>query len=121
MKSNSTANELRAALAGAERLGAGRPYPEALRQAAVAYYRQRKQQGARTEEIETELGVSGMSLSRWSRRSAERALGFREVEVIEAVPERERAERALVVHGPRGVRIEGLTVADIAELIERLS
>ena len=58
------------------------PYPEALRQAAVAYYRRRKQR-ARTEEIGTELGVSGMSLSRWSRGTAERALSFREVEVIE--------------------------------------
>jgi transposase len=121
MKSNSTAIELRAALAAAERTGAGRPYPEALRRAAVAYLHRRRQQGACLDEVQAELGVSGMSLSRWSRRCSQGITPFRPIEVLEAQPEPPMPVRAIVVHGPRGVRIEGLTVPEVAELLERLS
>ena len=120
MKSNATAEELRAALAMAERRGAGSPYPEALRQAAVRYLRKRQQEGAGVSEVGVELGVSGMSLSRWSRRPGESLLAFRDVTVVEAQPEPLRPEGAVVVYGPRGVRIEGLSVAEVAELLARL-
>jgi hypothetical protein len=120
MKSIFTASELRTALAAVERKGAGRPYPEPLRRAAVAHYRHRQQQGASLQEVEAELGVSGMSLLRWSRRSAALTPGFREVEVIEAQPEVSAPASGIIVHGPRGVRIEGMHVADVAELLRRL-
>lgn len=120
MKSILTASELRTALAAAERKGAGRPYPEPLRRAAVAHYRRRQQQGASLHEVEAELGVSGISLMRWSRVSTALTTGFREVEIVEAQPEASTPSSGIVVHGPRGVRIEGLHVADVAELLRRL-
>lgn len=121
MKSNLTASELRAALSGAERRGAGRPYPEELRRAAVAHFRRRREQGASAQEVEAELGVSGMSLSRWSRRSTSLTPSFRQVEVVEAQPEPRAPSSVLVVYGPGGVRIEGMAVAELAELLRRLS
>ena len=119
MKSNLTASELRTALAAAERQGAGRPYPEPLRRAAVAHYHRRQQQGASLQEVEAELGVSGISLVRWSRVTPALTSGFREVAIMEAVPEASAPSSKIVVHGPRGVRIEGLHVADVAELLQR--
>jgi hypothetical protein len=118
MKNEERAERLRGALATAERTGVGRPYPEALRATAVEYRREREREGAALCEVARELGVSAVSLERWSRRSPERETSFR---AIELVGEPMRRASPAVVHGPRGLRIEGLTVSEIAELIERLS
>ena len=119
MKNEERAERLRGALATAERAGAGRPYPEVLRVAAVEYRQDREREGAALREVAGELGVSAISLERWSRRSAERETSFRAIELV-GEPMR-RASAVVVVHGPRGLRIEGLTVVEIAELVERLS
>jgi transposase len=121
MKSHWTVSELRAALSAAERKGAGRPYPEELREAAVTYFRHRREQGARAHDVEAELGVSGISLSRWSRRPTSLRPSFRQVEIVEAHPEPSASCSVFVVHGPGGVRIEGMAVAEVAELLRRLS
>ena len=118
MKSEQQAEVLRAALAKADRSGTGSPYPEALRRAAVDYHRQRREEGASVRVVAAELGVSGLSLSRWSRSPGRPGQGFR---AIELVAEPVRRAGPVVVHGPRGIRIEGLTVADVVELFERLS
>lgn len=118
MKNEERVERLRGALATAERTGAGRPYPEALRAAAVDYRRERERQGAAVREVAAELGVSAISLERWSRRRREHETSFRAIELV-GDPVRRASEA--VVHGPRGLRIEGLTVSQIAELIERLS
>lgn len=121
MKSNLIASELRAALATVERRGAGRPYPAELRKAAVEYFRHRQEQGARARDVEAELGVSGMSLSRWSRSSTSLTPSFRRVELVEAHREPSAPCSVFVVHGPGGIRIEGMAVAEVAELLRRLS
>jgi transposase len=118
MKNEQRQERLRGELATAERAGAGRPYPEALRVAAVEYRREREREGAALRDVAAELGVSAVSLERWSRRRPEREASFR---AIELVGEPVRRGSQGVVHGPRGLRIEGLTVAEIAELVERLS
>jgi transposase len=119
MSSNQQGEELRRELAQADRSGVGRPYPEALRRAAVEYGRQRERQGASVGVVAAELGVSGVSLSRWLRKGQGVESGFRAIEVV-AEPYGATARR-LVVHGPRGLRIEGLTVLDVVTLLERLS
>ena len=118
MKNEERAERLRGALATAERAGAGRPYPKELRAAAVEHRREREREGAALGEVAAELGVSAITLERWSRKSPERSASFR---AIELVGEPVRRASAVVVHGPRGLRIEGLTVSEIAELVERLS
>lgn len=118
MKSEHEAKELREALERADRSGTGRPYPETLRRAALQYRHKREREGVSLRAVAAELGVSGATLTRWSRRRQELPTVFRAIEVVA-----EPAERpvALVVHGPRGLRIEGLSVEGLARLIERLS
>ena len=120
MKSGQRGEELREALAKADRSGAGSPYPEELRRAAVAYRRQREREGVGVAAVAAELGVSGLSLARWSRTLERAEPRFRAVEVVVEAERLERA-RTVVVHGPRGLRIEGLSVAEVAELLGRLS
>ena len=57
------------------------------------------------------------TLSRWlgEKRSAKR---FERVEVV-AVPAVPLAA-PILVHGPRGLRIEGLDIAAVAELVRRV-
>ena len=127
MKHEQRAEQLREALATVERKGAGRPYPVSLRQAAMEYCHQREQQGANINGIALELGVSTTSLMRWSRKAAKSAEGFRAVELVVepeshvAVSKPARLAAGVSVHGPRGLRVEGLTIAELAELIDRLS
>lgn len=118
MKNEQQGARLREALATAERSGAGRPYPESLRAAAMAYRREREREGAGLREVAAELGVSSVSLERWSRKNPGAKMSFRAIEVV---GESVRPASGLVVHGPRGLRIEGLTVAQLAELVARLS
>lgn len=98
-------------------------YTPEQRQQAVEYVRERQQQGASVEEVARQLGMSSWTLSRWS--SAERRVK-REPERAGLVPVEVKAERAvaraggLVVHGPGGVRVEGLSVEDAVELLRGL-
>lgn len=118
MKSEQQVRQLREALETADRAGAGRPYPESLRRAAVEHHREREREGASVREVAAELGVSDASLMRWSRTEPEIGHGFR---AIALVAEPVGRMNGAVVHGPRGLRIEGLTVAELVELWERLS
>jgi transposase len=117
-----TAERLRAELATAERSGSGRPYPLALRREAVAYVEARRKQGVGCVAAARELGVSAFSVGRW-RASLSAALApvFRPVVLAEPLElGSESGSSALVVHGPAGLRIEGLDLAAVAELWRRL-
>ena len=104
---------LRQALASAVRVGVGRAYPAELRARAIAYIVRRRRDGVSDERISVELGVHVMTFRKWV---GGRTNAFASVAVIE--PPR---AGALVVHGPRGMRIEGLALDEIAQLWERLS
>jgi transposase len=117
-----TAEQLRAALAGTERRGAGRPYPAALRREVVAYVKARRDQGIGLVAAAREIGVSAFSVTRW--RSAQRSgpeSTFRKVVVTESCADAVILETmGIVVHGPRGLRLEGLPLQAVAELWQRL-
>jgi hypothetical protein len=70
--------------------------------------------GAKLVEVATELGMKFHTLSRWMGERRPTA-GFERVEVIAPV-----APRALIVHSPRGLPIEGLDVAGVAEFVRRV-
>jgi hypothetical protein len=118
MKNEEQVRQLREALAAADRAGAGRPYPPTLRRMAAEYHREREEEGASVRRVAGELGVSEASRVRWSRTEQERAPGFHAVELV---AEPVRRPSGAVLYGPRGWRVEGLTVAELAELMERLS
>ena len=108
---------LKQALASAERGGVGRAYPAAIRERAIAYVGRRRAEGVADEAIGRELGISPMTFRRWvgARPSAFTLATIVEPEA--AAP----PSGALVVHGPRGLRVEGLDLAAVVELWERLS
>jgi len=95
--------------------GRGRPYPKGLLEKILSYTVARRRQGAQLLTVGAELGISGNMLGRWlgARKASPR---FERVQVA-AGP---APTRTLVVHGPRGLRIEGLDVGGVAELVRRL-
>jgi transposase len=107
-----TSEEIRAAVGRLVRRGRGLAYPKALRDEIVEYSRARRSAGATLLVLEAETGVCWRTLSRWTA-AGRRSKAFRRVEI--AAP-----RVALVVHGPRGLRIEGLDLDGVADLLRRL-
>jgi transposase len=106
----------RAAVRQAGKRGAGRRYPVAVRRQGAAYLAARRAGGAAVSVVTRELAVRRDTLLGWARPAAAPAKArFLPVAVVE-----ERAGR-IVVHGPHGVRVEGLDLAGVAELLRRLA
>jgi transposase len=104
-------------------VGTGRRYPRALRKALTAHAEARQAEGATLEVIGSELGMSSRTLWYWLRKQPEVKRQARArllpVQVVEA--QMQQQQGSIVVHGPRGMRIDGLDVATLAELLQRLS
>ncbi len=113
------AAEFRAAARRAGPRGAGRRYPAPLRQVATEYLRRRQADGVAVSTVAGELGVKRHTLLAWAAAPVGAAA------TPEFVPVRVVADLArpstIVVHGPGGLRIEGLDLADVAELVRRLA
>ena len=109
--------ELRQALSVLGPRGRGKPYPRGLMGNLLSYTVARRRQGAKLVEVATELGMQNQPLSRWlgEKRAAKR---FDRVEVV-AGPAVSIAS-PILVHGSRGLRIEGLDMAAVAELVRRV-
>jgi transposase len=110
-------SELKAArrLLESSRTPSGRLRAEARRGVVESVERARAS-GMTYASISVALGVDLDALHRW--RWTERV--ERPAMVAVRVQEPVRAA-SLVVHGPRGLRIEGLTVGELADLVQRLS
>jgi transposase-like protein len=88
--------------------------------AAVSFAVRRLERGESAAQIATELGLKGGTLQRWLQRHRRGAGGqggsrFHEVEVTP------KQGRHVVVHGQFGVRVEGLSLDETAELLRKLS
>lgn len=99
--------------------GAGRRYPPAARRLAVEYSRRQRAAGTSVEAISRELGVKRHTLVAWTAAAREIATSPRFVPV--SVVADAATPSKIVVHGPGGVRIEGLDLAGVAELLRRLA
>lgn len=91
-----------------------RRYTRELREEAVAYVERRKREGASVERIASELGVSSVSLSRWSRAKG----NTKSLVPVEIVANEDPSGLSLLT--PRGYRLEGLSEASAVRLLERL-
>jgi transposase len=98
--------------------GRGRPYPRGLLEKLLSYTVARRRQGLKIEEVGAEIGMSWRTLQRWLGEKRSKAR-FERVQVVTPTPATAAAS-AIVVHGPRGVRIEGLDVDGVAALVRRL-
>jgi len=112
-----TIDEIRTALVRSNE-GVGRPYPVHIRAAVLAHAERQRRAGIGLEAFAAELGLSATTLRKWKREAAAAAQpAFCEVEIVTP----SAPASALVVRGPAGLRIDGATIADIAELLRRLA
>jgi hypothetical protein len=108
--------ELRVELSALSPRGRGRAYPKGLLEKLLSYTVARRRQGASIIEVASEVGMNFRTLARWlGERKAAR---FGRVKVV-AAPVASAAP-LIIVHGPRGLRIEGLDLAAVAELVRRV-
>lgn len=103
----------------AARLRAGRPrrsarYPDEFRHQVVQHTRSGQAQGRPLKEIAREVGLPWQTVHRW----LDQAPRLRRVRLA-AGPERSSAARLTLVTS-QGLRVEGLTVEDLAALLRRL-
>ena len=110
--------ELKAEVANLGPRGRGRPYPKGLLEKVLSYTVARRRQGAKLIEVAVELGMHNHTLSRWlgEKRAATKFVQVVARPAAAALP----LASAIVVHGPRGLRIEGLELAAVAELVRRV-
>jgi transposase len=101
-------------------------FTAAARGMAATYAKARMASGVKVDDVAAELKLNTWTLQRWLQRHArgefekgpgKQKAGFARVKVREPAP---AAVGRLVVHGARGVRVEGLTLENIAALLERL-
>jgi hypothetical protein len=90
---------------------------ERFKRKALARWRLLAASGVSLEQAALEIGVAVVELRAWSRGVEVEAPLFVPVQVEGETAER----RALVVVLAGGVRVEGLTVAEVAELVRRLA
>ena len=90
-----------------------RRVPGELRAEAVAFAKAERASGQRYRSIARALGLKADTLMRWCRDSHEPK--FARVVVKRA------AQPRLTVHGPRGTRIEQLSIEQVVELFGALS
>jgi hypothetical protein len=102
---------------GTQRLG--RRYPEALRRDIVKHAEECFAAGIPWAQVAKGVGITGCTLLQWRKDALPpQQATFLPVAVIE--PPR-HSQGQLVVHGPAGLRIEGLDLDGVAELIRRLA
>jgi hypothetical protein len=116
------ANRIRGAIEGLNR-GRRERIPDTIRAAVKGYVRQRRAKGASWRQLSAAVGLSIESLRRyaaesgaWHRRGRVVAVSLRP----EAV-RRDEGPRGLVLVTARGMRLEGLGVAEAVEVLRGLS
>lgn len=106
----------REAVRRAGKRGPGKRYPAELQRRGAEYLRVRRAAGAPLSAVLRELGMRRETLAGWGAPPAPKETPrFVPVTVVETPAGR------LVVHGPGGVRVEGLDLAGVAELLRRLA
>jgi hypothetical protein len=95
-----------------DRQGAERRYSTPLREAAVAYWRERERAGEGVYTAAAALGVAPVSLRRWAQADRFGA--------VRVVPDAGPAVRVSVVLDGERLRIEGLDVETAVQVIARL-
>lgn len=107
----------------------GTQYPEDLHKQVVAYWNEAKCQGVSTQGVLKALGINLTSLKRWRRAAlrAKQSSGVRPVEIVpcirpvevvsEPCQQASPAAQRPIVYTSSGLRIEGLDIKSLAELI----
>lgn len=124
------ARELRAALNRERRAGRGKGkqgFSAGLRQRVVEFLRRERANGRRVDDLVAALGLSRPTVYAWVGAKAAPQPAFRQLTIV---PKRRgrattddvhrKADCGVVVMGPGGVAVRGMSVGDVAELLRRL-
>ena len=118
---NTPAAAIRERLAELGPRGVGKRFPEAIRREVLAYLAAQRERGIGLPPTARELGLREQTIENWLAQA--RALAtpaqFHGVALVDGEPV--PAPRRLVLHAPRGLRVEGLDVTSLAELLRRLA
>jgi hypothetical protein len=113
--------ELARRIAAAQRRGRrGKVYAPELRRDIESYLQDRMDAGGSPYGVAPELGISLTTLVRW-RSQARRDAGLSHLRPVSVLPMPPTLGGAMSVHGPRGLRIEGLDFDGVVELFRRLA
>jgi hypothetical protein len=83
----------------------------------TAWVAKHRKRGDSWSELVRKTGVSMLALQRWSSSPVRRAVMFRRVEVVEAAP----TERTVTLVSPTGIRIEGVTITEVIEILRGMA
>jgi hypothetical protein len=92
-----------------------RRYSSAVQRQAVEYWRAREQEGDGMKDVAAALGIAPWSLHRWTR-AHERDAQFHPVQIVDESPKGADRQIAVVMRSD-GIRVEGLDVSAVAELL----
>ena len=110
---------LRRELSRIER-GRGRRYADPLRDRIARWARDRRERGATWHEMSRELGIAAESLRRWASTGGQQQMALVPIEVVADSDHRAGADRRLRLVTHAGHRIEGLSLADVIEVVRAL-
>ena len=122
MSTKQELQRIRTALAARSR-GPGRRLPPDLRERIARYAIRRARDGATRFAVAREVGVGEQTISRAIDALPDELIPIRVAEPARGAEPARSAQpsHGAVVRGPAGLTIEGLDIADIAELIRALS
>ncbi len=96
--------------------GRGQRFSKELKAAAAEYCEARRAKGATFGELEKELGIKNQTLGRWCQHKRRQGRSkFRRVQIVNHKP-----TSSLRLFGPCGIRVDGLSIAQLSELLRRL-
>ena len=99
--------------------------PKAVRELAVSWVEAARLGGRPWRDISRELGLSAAVLQRWQRVAANHGSAATPATMLPVVVRQSRRESLdqdrVTLVTPSGLRVEGLAIAQAAELIARLS
>lgn len=95
-------------------MSSGRPYKAEAKRAAIEYANARRRTGASFTAIGKELGLSAVTVEGWVASGA-----LVPVEVV-GVREARESSALILIDTRRGLRVEGLNVDELTQLLGRL-
>jgi transposase-like protein len=117
MKERASSFRAKAALLNGGREGR-RKFSSELRAEALEYMTARRSQGAKYEEIQLELGLGISTLDNWRRRPRQ----FRKVVALPRKASKSPPPfRSITVSTTSGIRIDGLAMSEVIELVKALA
>ena len=122
MAKTMTTDELKQAIAALSAVKQSRRYPAQLRAEVLRHTRAKLSAGVSLSAVCDELDIGEPTLTRFlhaEKPAPKVAQSFARVRVVERKPA--TSTTALTVKGPCGLVIEGLTTAELAELVRSLS